>query len=183
MGYLWFKAFHLIGVVVWFAGLFYLVRLFVYHAEALKSTEPARKILSEQYALMESRLLHIITTPGMVLTVVMALGMLYLNPGLLKQGWMHFKLLLVVLLIVYHVSCMRIRKQFLNGTMDWGGQRFRYFNEAPTLILVLVVMLAVFKAAFPVDGGTWVVVGLTLSMLITIQLYAKKRKRQAAKSD
>ena len=74
MAYYWFKAFHLIGVVVWFAGLFYLVRLFVYHAEASELSEPAQSILKTQYQIMEKRLYNIITTPGMIVTVSMAIG-------------------------------------------------------------------------------------------------------------
>ena len=76
MAYYWFKAFHIIGVVVWFAGLFYLVRLFIYHVEAEEEPEPARSILKKQYAIMETRLLKIITTPGMILTLAMAGGLL-----------------------------------------------------------------------------------------------------------
>jgi len=78
MAYYWFKAFHLIGVVVWFAGLFYLVRLFVYHAEAATQTEPAQAILKAQYEIMEKRLYNIITTPGMIVTVAMAIGLISL---------------------------------------------------------------------------------------------------------
>ena len=96
MPYYWFKAFHIIGVVVWFAGLFYLVRLFIYHVEAEAEPEPAATILKNQYTLMEKRLYRIITTPGMIVTVAMAVGLLWTNPEWLKQGWMHAKLGLVV---------------------------------------------------------------------------------------
>ncbi|MCA1994585.1 MAG: protoporphyrinogen oxidase HemJ, partial [Coleofasciculus sp. S288] len=100
MAYYWFKAFHLIGVVVWFAGLFYLVRLFVYHAEASQEPEPAQTILKKQYELMEKRLYHIITTPGMVVTVAMAIGLLVSEPEVLKDGWLHIKLAFVAALLV-----------------------------------------------------------------------------------
>ncbi len=102
MAYYWFKAFHLIGIVVWFAGLFYLVRLFVYHAEAEQEPEPARSILKKQYELMEKRLYGIITTPGMLVTVTMAAGLIYTEPEILKSGWLHIKLAIVALLIGYH---------------------------------------------------------------------------------
>ena len=92
MAYYWFKAFHLVGIVVWFAGLFYLVRLFIYHVEANEQPEPARSILKNQYQLMEQRLYSIITTPGMLVTIAMAIGLIYTEPDVLKQGWLHFKL-------------------------------------------------------------------------------------------
>src|SRR4028119_1549299 len=99
MAYYWFKAFHLIGVVVWFAGLFYLVRLFIYHVEANEQPEPAQTILKNQYQLMEKRLYNIITTPGMVVTVAMAIGLLTTEPDVLHDKWLHIKLLLVGILV------------------------------------------------------------------------------------
>src|SRR4028118_101745 len=108
MAYSWFKAFHLIGVVVWFAGLFYLVRLFVYHAEASQEPEPDQTILKKQYELMEKRLYRIITTPGMLVTVAMAIGLLTTEPEVLKSGWLHVKLGFVAALLVYLYYCGRI---------------------------------------------------------------------------
>ena len=149
MAYYWFKAFHLIGVVVWFAGLFYLVRLFVYHAEAIQEPEPAQTILKQQYELMEKRLYDIITTPGMIVTVSMATGLIWTEPEVLKSGWLHAKLGLVLLLLVYHFFCGRIMKQLSNNECQWTGQQFRALNEAPTILLVTIVMLAVFKNSLP----------------------------------
>lgn len=184
MAYYWFKAFHIIGVVVWFAGLFYLVRLFIYHVEAEAEPEPARSILQNQYGLMERRLYNIITTPGMVVTVAMAIGILSQEPEVLKQGWMHAKLAVVALLLVYHFYCGRLIKQLQAGTCQWSSKKLRALNEAPTLMLVVAVMLAVFKNSLPADATTWVVAGLVLLMAVTIQLYARKRRldreRQAA---
>ena len=100
--YLWFKSLHIIGVVVWFAGLFYLVRLFIYHVEA-EELEPDVKIaFVKQYSLMEKRLANIITTPGMILTVSMAVGLLILQPSWLYERWMQIKLFIVSLLLCYH---------------------------------------------------------------------------------
>jgi len=92
--YLWFKSFHIIGVVVWFAGLFYLVRLFIYHVEVQNEKEEIRDVFNKQYTLMEKRLANIITTPGMILAVIMASGLLYMQPIYLTQTWMQIKLLL-----------------------------------------------------------------------------------------
>ena len=181
MAYYWFKAFHLIGVVVWFAGLFYLVRLFVYHAEAEQEPEPARSILKKQYGLMEKRLYSIITTPGMLLTVAMAIGLISTEPEILKSGWLHAKLALVLLLIGYHHYCKRIMKKLANNECKWTGQQFRALNEAPTIMLVLIVLLAVFKNNLPLDLTTWLVVALVVTMVASIQLYAKKRRQNQEK--
>lgn len=181
MAYLWFKAFHLIGIVVWFAGLFYLVRLFVYHAEASEQPEPAQTILKNQYQLMEKRLYNIITTPGMVVTVAMAIGLIYTEPGILKSGWLHLKLGLVAVLIGYHFYCGRIMKKLAQDECKWTGQQFRALNEAPTVLLVAIVLLAVFKNNLPLDLTTWLIVGLVVVMAASIQLYAKKRRKDKEK--
>jgi protoporphyrinogen IX oxidase len=181
MAYYWFKAFHLIGVVVWFAGLFYLVRLFVYHAEANLEPEPAQSILKKQYEIMEKRLYSIITTPGMIVTVVCAIGLITTEPEILKSTWLHIKLALVLLLIGYHHYCKRIMKQLAKDECQWTGQQFRALNEAPTVMLVLIVLLAVFKNNLPLDITTWVIVALVLAMVASIQLYAKKRRRDKEK--
>jgi len=181
MAYSWFKAFHIIGIVVWFAGLFYLVRLFIYHVEANEETEPARTILKNQYQIMEKRLYHIITTPGMVVTVAMAIGLLATEPEILKEPWLHFKLLFVVLLLGYHYYCGRLMKQLAADTCRWHSQNLRALNEAPTLILVVVVLLAVFKNNLPTDITAWGIFALTVFTAITIQLYAKKRKQDKEK--
>ena len=181
MAYYWFKAFHLIGVVVWFAGLFYLVRLFVYHAEADQKPEPARSILKKQYELMEKRLYSIIATPGMLVTVAMGIGLISTEPAILKSTWLHIKLTFVVLLIGYHHFCKRIMKKLAAGECNWTGQQFRALNEAPTILLVLIVLLAVFKNSLPLDLTTWLVAGLVLTMVASIQLYAKKRRQDKEK--
>ena len=181
MAYYWFKAFHLIGIVVWFAGLFYLVRLFVYHAEASQQPEPAQTILKDQYQLMEKRLYSIITTPGMLLTVAMAAGLIYTEPEVLKSGWLHIKLALVVVLIGYHHFCGRIMKKLAKGECKWSGQQFRALNEAPTVLLVAIVLLAVFKNSLPLDLTTWLIVALVVAMAASIQLYARKRRQDKEK--
>lgn len=181
MAYFWYKAFHLIGVVVWFAGLFYLVRLFVYHAEASQEAEPAQTILKNQYQLMEKRLYNIITTPGMVVTVAMAIGLLTTEPEVLKSGWMHAKLAFVVLLLAYHFYCGRLMRRLASGDCQWTGQQFRALNEAPTVLLVAIVLLAVFKNSLPTDITAWGIFALVIAMAASIQLYAKKRKRDKEK--
>jgi len=109
------------GVVVWFAGLFYLVRLFIYHVEADSLEEPVRAAFKAQYALMEQRLANIITTPGMVVAVLMAVGLLIAQPLWLKQGWMHAKLAVVLALLAYHWFCYRLMGHLRQGTCAWSG--------------------------------------------------------------
>ncbi|MDY6785819.1 MAG: protoporphyrinogen oxidase HemJ [Cyanobacteriota bacterium] len=176
MAYLWFKAFHLIGIVVWFAGLFYLVRLFVYHAEAAEKPEPARSILAQQYELMEKRLYHIITNPGMLVTVAMAIALVWTEPAVLHDWWLHAKLFFVVLLIGYHHYCKRLMKQLAAGECKWTGQQFRALNEAPTVLLVAIVLLAIFKNSLPLNWTTAAIATMVVAMAAAIQLYAKKRR-------
>lgn len=176
MAYFWFKAFHIIGLVVWFAGLFYLVRLFIYHAEADEQPEPARTILKNQYQIMEKRLYNIITTPGMVVTVAMAIGLLTSAPEYLREGWLHIKLLFVALLIGYHFYCGYLLKRLAAGSSTWSSQQLRALNEAPTVLLVAIVLLAVFKNDLPTDITAWGIFGLIIVMAVTIQLYARKRR-------
>ena len=181
MAYFWFKAFHLVGIVVWFAGLFYLVRLFIYHVEADEQPEPARTILKNQYGIMEKRLYRIITTPGMLVTVAMAIGLLSTEPEVLKEGWLHIKLLFVVGLLGYHHYCGRLLKQLAADKCAWGSQQLRALNEAPTVLLVAIVLLAVFKNNLPMDLTAWSILGMIVAMAATIQLYAKKRRQDKEK--
>jgi protoporphyrinogen IX oxidase len=174
--YLWFKTLHIVGVVVWFAGLFYLVRLFIYHREAADLEPPLRQAFEEQYGLMERRLANIITTPGMVVAVAMAVGLLLVEPAWLKQTWMHAKLAVVACLLAYHHFCYRLMGQLQRGECLWSGRQLRALNELPTLLLVLVVMLVVFKNQFPTGAATWFLVALVVFMAASIQFYARWRR-------
>lgn len=181
MTYLWFKSFHIVGLVAWFAGLFYLPRLFVYHAEANEQPEAVRTILQQQYQIMEKRLYRIIMTPAMVLTVGMAIAMLITAPDLLKETWLHVKLGLVLVLIGYHHVCARLIKEMAAGQFRFTGQQFRWFNEFPTILFVFIVLLAVFKGNFPTSAASWSVVGMIVAMAAVIQLYARKRRLEKEK--
>ena len=176
--YLWFKSFHIIGVVVWFAGLFYLVRLFIYHVEVQNEKEEIRDVFNKQYTLMEKRLANIITTPGMILAVIMASGLLYMQPIYLSQTWMQIKLLFVAFLLIYHFYCYKIMNELTNNQYNYSGQQLRALNELPTLLLVVVVMLVVFKNQFPTSAASWLIFGLILFMAASIQFYAKWRRNR-----
>ncbi|MFZ4444598.1 MAG: protoporphyrinogen oxidase HemJ, partial [Planktothrix agardhii] len=177
MTYFWFKSFHIIGMVVWFAGLFYLVRLFVYHAEAEDKPEPARSILKEQYELMEKRLYGIITTPGMVVTVVMAIALLITQPSLLQDMWLHIKLGLVAVLVAYHFYCGRIMRQLATNKIIFTSQQFRSLNEVPTVLLLVIVLLAVFKNSLPLNTAVAVTGSFIVGMIVFFQLYAFHRQK------
>lgn len=135
---LWLKAFHVVFVVTWFAGLFYLPRLFVHHAEATQPDVHAR------LATMERRLL-VMTHIGGTLAVLFGLLTLWQMPSWLAAGWMHAKLALVLALIAYHVQLARMVRQFAAGTNHWSGRALRIFNELPALALVAIVVLVVVK--------------------------------------
>jgi putative membrane protein len=181
--YLWFKTLHIVGVVVWFAGLFYLVRLFIYHQEAAELEPQLKQAFEQQYGLMERRLANIITTPGMVVAVVCAIGLLLVNPSWLQQGWMHAKLAFVLALLVYHAFCYRLMGQLQRGVCAWSGRQLRALNELPTLLLVVVVMLVVFKNQFPTSAATWFVVALVIFMAASIQFYARFRRLRSERDN
>lgn len=138
--YLWFKAFHIIFVICWFAGLFYLPRLFVHHAQ---STEKAAQ---ERLKIMEDKLYRF-TTPLMFLAIGFGLAIVALNwPYYLKQAhWFHAKFLLVLFLIVYHFYCGHIVRLFAQGGNQRSHVFYRVFNEIPVLFLFAIVILAVVK--------------------------------------
>lgn len=135
---LWLKAFHIVFVVTWFAGLFYLPRLFVYHAAA--SDSPSL----ERFAVMERRLFAIMTL-GAALTALFGVSMLIVAPGLLDFGWLHAKLALVLVLIGYHLWCYWLMLALRAGRNRHSQRWYRWFNEAPGLLLIAIVVLAVVK--------------------------------------
>ncbi len=135
---IWFKAFHVVFLVTWFAGLFYLPRLFVYHADA--GDAPS----IERFKIMERRL-YLLMTIGGVLTAVFGFAQILLVPGFLSLPWMHIKLTLVALLIAYHAWCYLLVRDFAADANRHSSKWYRMFNEAPTLLLISIVLLAVVK--------------------------------------
>lgn len=138
--YLWLKALHLISVVSWMAGLFYLPRLFVYHAGAEKGSE-----LSETFKVMERKLLRVIMNPAMCATWLFGILMIVAAPGLMQQGWLHAKFLLVVLMTGFHHALSAWRKKFLVDANTRSDKFYRKINEIPTILLILIAILAVVK--------------------------------------
>lgn len=136
--YLWFKAFHVIAVMAWMAGMLYLPRLFVYHAGATAGSE-----LSETLKIMERRLLRAIINPAMIASFIFGGLLLWANPDLMQQPWMHAKLTLIVLMTVIHGFFARWRKQFLRDENKHSAKFYRWWNEAPTVLMIIIVILAV----------------------------------------
>lgn len=177
MDYLLFKALHLIFMVTWFAGLFYLVRLFVYHREAADRESPVREALEAQYSLMERRLYYIITWPGMVLTIIFGTLMIVSNPQVLDL-WLYVKLGMVLLLVGYHVYCGELMKDLVEGKCTLKSFHFRLLNEGPTLLLFGIITLAVFKN---LTDFAWVfagLVGLGVVLFLAARLYKSARERR-----
>jgi putative membrane protein len=173
----WFpilKALHIVAVVAWFAGLFYIVRLFVYLAEARERPEAERRVLDPQLRLMARRLWFGITWPAGVATVVLGLSMLPLFWP--PATWLELKLALVGVLVGYHLQCHRIHRALQAGEPTWSARAFRVWNEVATLLLVGIVFLVVLKDALSLLWGT---VGLAaFAGLLMLGITAYRRLRQ-----
>ncbi|MCJ8209440.1 protoporphyrinogen oxidase HemJ [Mucilaginibacter sp. RS28] len=169
--YNYIKALHIIFVVSWMAGLFYIVRLFVYHVEAQERPETERKVLSDQFEIMERKLMNIISTPAMFLTLIFGIWMLFLMPAWLKQGWMHVKLTFVLGLVVYHYICQRIMKQMRNGVYKWTSTQLRIWNEVATIFLFAIVFLVVLKSAINWIFGVLGIVAFSMILMSAVKIY------------
>ena len=136
----WVKAFHLIGMVAWFSGLFYLPRLYVYHADAHDT------ISLKRFNIMESKLYYIIMTPAAIITVILGLILLSAHPTrYLQASWMQMKLILVALLIGYHIYLGHLLKRFKKQANTYSSTYYRFINEIPTLILISTILLVVIR--------------------------------------
>ena len=138
--YLWFKALHLIAVMSWMAGMLYLPRLYVYHADAVKGSDK-----SETFKVMERRLLKYIMNPAMIVTFLLGLLLIAANPSIMQGGWIHAKILLVLLMAVTHMLYAKWRKSFERDENTRPAKFYRYWNEAPTVLMIVIVLLAVAK--------------------------------------
>lgn len=175
--YLYIKSLHLIFIVTWFAGLFYIVRLFVYQIEAFEKPTPEKEIIGKQLKLMASRLWNIITWPSMILAVIFGIWLLIINPILLEIPWMQVKLVFVILLIIYQFKCHQIFKQLQNGMVKHSSNYMRLFNEVPTLILFAVIFLVILKSAVNWIYGTVGIFVFAIMLMIGFKLYKKIREK------
>jgi len=173
--YGYIKSFHLIFVITWFAGLFYVPRLFVYQIEAFYKPSPEKEILGKQLKLMVKRLWYIITWPSAILAVIFAIWLLVLQPFWLKEPWMHVKLSFVLLLIIYHLKTHQYFKQLQIDQVNKTSNFMRIWNEGATFILFAVVFLVILKSAI---NWVWGVVGIfVLGILLMLGFKVYKRIR------
>ncbi|MBD3750344.1 MAG: CopD family protein [Sphingobacteriales bacterium] len=171
-------AIHIIFVVSWMAGLFYIVRLFIYHTEANEKPEPERTILQKQFIIMESKLWNIITTPAMIIAVAAGMRMLQLNPGLLETDWMWVKLAFVAGLLIYHFICQNIISQLKRGRFWMTSTQLRLWNELATIFLVAIVFTVILKSAIDWLYGLLGLTVFAVIIMLAVKLYKRAREKQ-----
>ena len=172
------KALHIVFVVTWFAGLFYLFRLFIYHREAMERPEAERTVLVAQFRIMERRLWAAITLPSGILATGFGTALIALNPGWLQLPFMWVKLAFVALLWIYMVHGAQVLKQCREGVPKASSIRLRFMNEVPTVILIAVVFLIVLQDAVGWIWGVGGILGLALLLTFAIKRYQQARRRQ-----
>lgn len=175
--YIVIKSLHIIFVVSWFAALFYVVRLFIYHTEAQEKEETERRILQTQYKLMQKRLWYIIGWPAMLLTVTFGIWMLVLKPHLLEFKFMHVKLTLVGVLVVYHLFCEGILRQLKQDRINWRSLTLRLWNEVATVFLVSIVFIIEMGHEINWLWGTLCFIGFGVALMLVVQLVKKLWKK------
>lgn len=175
--YNYIKSLHLIFVITWFAGLFYIVRLFVYQIEAKDKPSPEREILQKQYKIMTYRLWYIITWPSAILATIFALLLLHLMPQWLQMPWMQVKLGFVVLLFAYHFKCHQIYKQLQNDEFKYSSNFMRLWNEGATIILFAVVFLVILKNAFNWIFGVAGIIIFSVLIMLGFKFYKRIREK------
>lgn len=179
MEYNYIKSLHLIFVITWFAGLFYIVRLFVYQIEAFHKSSPEKEILGAQFKIMTKRLWYIISWPSMILATGFAIWLLVLRPFYLSDAWMQVKLGFVVLLIIYHIKCHKIFIQLQNDVVKHSSNFMRIFNEGATLILFAVVFLVILKNAVNWIYGVLGIVLFSIILMLGYKFYKRIREKNA----
>lgn len=177
MNYLYIKALHIIFVVTWFAGLFYIVRLFIYFAEAAEKPEPERSILQSQYSVMQKRLWYGITWPSAILTLIFGFSIVYIL-GLYNSlpDWLIWKLGFVFALYIYHYLCHKIFKQQQRGIINYTSTQLRVWNEIATLFLISIVFLVVLKSSLSMLWGIAGLILFSAILMIAIRIYKRIRE-------
>ncbi|MFV0605997.1 MAG: CopD family protein [Niabella sp.] len=180
MAYLYLKAIHIIFVVTWFAGLFYMPRLFIYNVEANDKPKEIKAALQSQFGIMMKRLWYGITWPSAIITLVMGIWVLIKGgwvPIIFKpEGlWLLLKLIFVLLLYVYHFSLQKILNQQLKGKFKYSSDQLRMWNEVATIFLIAVVILVVVKQAVSLFWGILGTICLVALLMIAIKIYKRIR--------
>lgn len=177
MDFLYLKSLHIIFVITWFAGLFYIVRLFIYQTEAEKKPSPEKEILQKQYKIMSKRLWYMITWPSAILATVFAVWLLVENPSYLTMNWMLIKLGFVGLLFIYHLACQKIYTQLQNDVVKYSSFKLRIWNEGATILLFAIVFLVVLKSSISWIWGVVGIIAVSLLLMGGIKLYKSFRER------
>lgn len=175
MSYFYLKALHIIFVTTWFAGLFYIVRLFIYHTEAQDKDESAREILSSQFKIMERRLWFGITWPSSIVTILFGLSMIHNYFPLTEHPWLMVKLIFVIGLFLYHLYCHKIFKQLQANSFSLTSTQLRILNEVATLFLVSIVFLVVLKDIMSMTFGIIGLIFFTIILMASIKIYKNFR--------
>lgn len=178
MTFLYLKAVHIIFIVTWFAGLFYMPRLLIYLVEAHNKPEQEKVVLLKYLKVWASRLWFGITWPSAIITLGMGASLLTNQPAYLQQGFMHIKLTLVFFLYLYHFSIHYIFNQLKNDVVNYSSQQLRMWNEVATLFLISIVFIIVLKNALSMVWGLLGLLAVTFLILIGIKLYKKYRKNE-----
>lgn len=176
--YSYLKSLHLIFVITWFAGLFYIPRLFIYQIEASEKLEPDRSIITGQLKLMTRRLWFIITWPSAILALSFGILLIIVMPMWLQQPWMHVKLGFVFLLILYHLKCHQIFNKLQKDKKTWTSTQMRLWNEGSTLILFAVVFLVILKSAVNWIYGVIGLLLLAFLLMLGVKFYKRLRSRK-----
>lgn len=171
------KALHIIFVVTWFAGLFYIVRLFIYHVEADKKPEPERSILQNQFKIMEKRLWYVITVPSMYLAIIFGLWLVY-EFNYWTKPFMLVKFSLVLLLVLYHLTCGKILRELQNDIIKNRSFSLRLWNEAATILLVSIIFVIVLKNAISWVWGLAGFFAFGLILFLAARMYKKSREKK-----
>ena len=173
-----FKVLHMLGFVSWFAALFYLPRLFIYHREAMEKPQESYEILAAQFKIMEWRLYHIIMTPAMLLTFIGGFSMLYLMGWdyLEVSDWLHWKLGFVFILVVYHFHCKKTMEALAKDTAVMSPTQLRMYNEVPTIFLLAILLLAVFKNSLLFFQAFCAIIAFAFLLMLGIRFYKKVRR-------
>lgn len=167
----------MIFVITWFAGLFYIPRLFIYILEAQKKSSIEKEILTKQLNLMSKRLWYIITWPSAILAIFFALILIYLVPSWLTQQWMLIKLVFTVLLIIYHLKTHSMYIEFNNGVYKYSSTFMRFWNEGATVILFSIVFLVSIKNTFSWIFGLFGLIGLIFILILGIRFYKRTKNK------
>ena len=176
--YDYLKSLHLIFVITWFAGLFYIVRLFIYQIEAYHKPSPDKEILGKQLKIMAKRLWYIITWPSMILALGFGTWVLIINWAWVTTDWMQVKLGFVVLLVIYHIKCQLIFRQLQEDVVKYTSNFMRLFNEGATIILFAVTFIIILKNAVNWIYGTVGIILFSILIVLGFKLYKRLREKK-----